>query len=257
MKTLKPATHASFDRKSTVHEIRARFDQEVERFSNLQAGQHATIDAPLSLALIAEAAARVTPQAESLLDVGCGAGNYSLKVLERFPHLNVTLVDLSQPMLERAVERVARATTGKVTSVQADIRELNIGESCFDVICAAAVLHHLRDDEEWHRVFSKFYDSLRPGGSLWVSDLIEHSDKRVQAMMWKRYGDYLTQLKNEAYRDEVFEYISREDTPRSLMFQLNLLHSVGFRDVEILHKNSCFASFGAIRLRSAAGVAFD
>jgi hypothetical protein len=41
----------------------------VERFSNLETGQSATIDAPLALALIAEAAARVTPGATSLLDV--------------------------------------------------------------------------------------------------------------------------------------------------------------------------------------------
>ena len=43
--------------KSTVEEIRARFDNDVERFSNLETGQSATIDAPLALELIAEAAA--------------------------------------------------------------------------------------------------------------------------------------------------------------------------------------------------------
>jgi tRNA (cmo5U34)-methyltransferase len=31
------------------------------------------------------------------------------------------------------------------------------------------------------------------------------------------------------------------------MFQLDLLRSVGFSDVEILHKNSCFAAFGGIK----------
>jgi hypothetical protein len=72
--------------KSTVDQIRERFDGDVERFSNLETGQSATIDAPLSLALIAEAASRVNPHATSLLDVGCGAGNYTLKVLERLPN---------------------------------------------------------------------------------------------------------------------------------------------------------------------------
>ena len=57
-----------FANKSTVDEIRLRFDQEVERFSNLQTGQQATIDAPLAMSLIAEAAARVNPRAQSLLD---------------------------------------------------------------------------------------------------------------------------------------------------------------------------------------------
>jgi len=233
--------------KSTVAQIRERFDADVERFSNLETGQSATIDAPLSLALIAEAAGRVTPAASSLLDVGCGAGNYSLKLLGRLPNLDVTLVDLSRPMLDRAVERVSRATSGKVVALQGDIRELQVEKSRYDIICAAAVLHHLRETREWHAVFSKFYGALRPGGSLWISDLVEHSDARIQALMWERYGAYLAQLKDEAYRDHVFNYVMQEDSPRPLMFQLDLLRSVGFKEVEVLHKNSCFAAFGAIK----------
>ena len=233
--------------KSTIEQIRERFDADVERFSNLETGQSATIDAPLSLTLIADAASRVTPGALSLLDVGCGAGNYSLKILERLPNLEVTLMDLSRPMLDRAVERVSRVTSGRVTALQGDIRELPMGESRFDIICAAAVLHHLREAEEWRSVFSRFYTALKAGGSLWISDLIEHSDARVQALMWERYGAYLTQLKDATYRDHVFAYVAQEDSPRPLMFQLDLLRTVGFKEVEILHKNSCFAAFGAIK----------
>jgi hypothetical protein len=42
--------------KSTVNEIRQRFDVDVERFSNLETGQSATVDAPLAMALVAQAA---------------------------------------------------------------------------------------------------------------------------------------------------------------------------------------------------------
>lgn len=43
--------------KSSVDEIRQRFDADVERFSNLATGQSATVDAPLVLDLITGAAA--------------------------------------------------------------------------------------------------------------------------------------------------------------------------------------------------------
>src|SRR3954469_7446282 len=104
--------------KATVDEIRKRFDADVERFSNLETGQSATVDAPLAMALVAEAAAAPPPPARHVLDVGGGAGNYTLKLLERLPGLDVTLVDLSRPMLDRATERVGRTTTGKVDTVQ-------------------------------------------------------------------------------------------------------------------------------------------
>jgi tRNA (cmo5U34)-methyltransferase len=235
--------------KSSVEEIRARFDQDVERFSNLETGQSATVDAPVVLELIAQAAAATNPHAGALLDVGCGAGNYTLKLIERLPSLReATMIDLSRPMLDRAVQRVsAAAPQVRVTPVQGDVREIELGEGQFDVIVAAAVLHHLRDDGEWRAAFEKFHRALRPGGSIWISDLVAHSLPAVQAMMWRRYGEYLTSLKSEEYRDHVFGYVEKEDTPRPLMYQLDLLRRVAFRSVDVLHKNSCFAAFGAVK----------
>jgi tRNA (cmo5U34)-methyltransferase len=233
--------------KSTVDEIRERFDRDVDRFSSLETGQAATIDAPLVLDLIAKAAAAITPGARDVLDVGCGAGNYTLKLLGQLPNLNATLNDLSQPMLERARERVTPQTNGSVRTIQTDVRAIDLGEEQFDIILAAAVLHHLREDSEWLSVFGKFYRSLRPGGSIWISDLVEHSLPAVQALMRDRYGDYLAALKGDAYREQVFSYVEMEDTPRPLMFQLDLLRQVGFREIEVLHKNSVFAAFGAVK----------
>jgi len=233
--------------KSTVEQIRQRFDGDVERFSNLETGQSATVDAPLALELVARAAAATTPHARAVLDVGCGAGNYTLKLLELLPDLNATLADLSRPMLERATQRVGAATSGRVNIMQGDIRELEIGEAQFDVILAAAVLHHLRGDAEWQEVFQKFYAALRPGGSIWIFDLVESSIPAVQSLMWQRYGQYLTTLRDDDYRTHVFDYIEQEDTPRSLLFQLDTLRTAGFTTVEVLHKNSCFAAFGAVK----------
>ena len=233
--------------KSTVEEIRQRFDGDVERFSNLETGQSATVDAPLAMNLVTEAAAATTPHAQDLLDVGCGAGNYTLKLLEQLPNLNVTLVDLSQPMLERAVQRIQTKTTGAVNAIQSDIRQLDLGQNWFDIILAAAVLHHLRTDDEWRAVFQKFYDALRPDGAIWIFDLVESSMPEIQSLMWRRYGEYLASFKDEAYRDAVFAYVAKEDTPRSVTFQLDLLRTAGFNEVEILHKNSCFAAFGAVK----------
>ena len=231
---------------ASVEQIRERFDTDVERFSTLETGQSSTIDAPLVLDLITGIAAAVTPGAQAVLDVGCGAGNYTLKLLERLPGLHATLIDLSEPMLERARERVLAAGAAGVACLQGDVRELDLGAEQFDVILAAAVLHHLRTEDEWRSVFTKLRRSLRPGGSFWISDLVRHRDPAVQAEMWRRYGEYLVGLKGEEYRDHVFAYVEFEDTPQTLGFQLDMLREVGFREVEVLHKNGCFSAFGGI-----------
>ncbi|MCO5241858.1 MAG: class I SAM-dependent methyltransferase [Chitinophagaceae bacterium] len=233
--------------KSTIEEIRSRFDNDVDRFSNLDTGQVSTIDATVSLELITEAAKRIVPAATQLLDIGCGAGNYTLMMLQKLPGLNCTLVDLSKPMLDRALERVSEKTTGVVKTLQGDIREVNLPENSFDIILAGAVLHHLRDDKDWEVLFSKLYRLLKTGGCLMISDLVIQETEAISDYTWERYGDYLEEVNGKAYRQKVMEYIKKEDSPRPVTYQLELMKKAGFRSVDILHKNMCFAAFGGIK----------
>ena len=136
-------------KKSSVAEIRERFDKDVERFSNLDTGQLTTIDAKISLELITEAARRIVPNAEQLLDIGCGAGNYSLKMLSKLPNLECTLVDLSDPMLDKAYERVSEQTNKKVHVVKGDIREVPLKQNYFDMNLATKMIIHQRRLESY------------------------------------------------------------------------------------------------------------
>ena len=146
----KPESPPESTPKSTPEEIRARFDADVERFSNLETGQSATIDAPLVLDLIAHAAAAVTPAARHIVDVGCGAGNYTLKLLQHLRPSQATLIDLSGPMLDRAVGRISATSAITLRPIQGDIRSIDLGVEQADVIVAAAVLHHLRTADRFY-----------------------------------------------------------------------------------------------------------
>lgn len=236
-----------YSQKATNEEIRARFDNDVERFSNLDTGQVTTIDAPITMELCTEAAKYINPNAKNLLDIGCGAGNYTLRMLSKINNLNCTLNDLSMPMLQKAKERVSRQTNGKVTIIQDDMRHLDLPDNHFGIILAAATLHHLRDDADWEHVFTKMYKTLKPGGSFWISDLITHDSLPLNKLFHDKYAAYLETLGGPEYRKKVLDYVAHEDTPRSVNYQTDLLKQVGFTSVELLHKNSYFAAFGGIK----------
>jgi tRNA (cmo5U34)-methyltransferase len=231
-------------RKLSVDEIRARFDADVDRFSNLATGQTATVDARLSMDLIVQAAARCTPHARDVLDIGCGAGNFSLRLLQEAPGRNITLVDLSHKMLDRAVSRVQPVTSGTVVAIQGDLRDAPWRPAQYDVLLAAMVLHHLRTDAEWEAAYRSMFAAVRPGGSLWVFDLVASASPPVESLMQERYSEYLVGFRGPEFRDEVFAYIEREDTPRPLVEQLDRLRAAGFEQVDVLHKHACFAAFG-------------
>lgn len=237
----------SMNNKSTTEEIKDRFDKDVERFSNLDTGQVSTVDAAISLEVITESAKRIKPDARDLLDIGAGAGNYTLKMLSKIPNLNCTLVDLSLPMLNRSRERVGKVTSGNITCLQGDIREVSLDENKYDIILAGAVLHHLRDDSDWEFVFHKLYSVIKKGGCLMISDLIAQDTDNLTQYFTERYTEYLSGLDGIDYAKNVLAYIEKEDSPRSLNYQLDLMKKVGFRQTEILHKNICFGAFCGIK----------
>lgn len=139
--------------KSSPEAIRNNFDQQVERFSNLETGQTTAVDSPLCMELVARSAALLNPAATRIMDLGCGGGNYAVKVSSLLPDVDCTLVDLSANMLVKAKERVSENISGSVTTIQGDYREVVFEENSYDVITAGTTLHHLREAQEWESVF--------------------------------------------------------------------------------------------------------
>jgi tRNA (cmo5U34)-methyltransferase len=231
--------------KSTPDSIRRNFDQQVERFSNIETGQTTAIDSPLCMELVARSAALLNPEAKRVMDLGCGGGNYAVKITSFLPDVDCTLIDLSANMLEKAEERVAANISGKVWAIQGDYREIPLEENAYDVITAGTTLHHLREDQEWESVFIKVFKALKSGGTFWINDIVISENDEINQMM---LGGWLSILKKQVSPEEVDMYMERyesEDTPRTLSYQLDLMKQVGFSETIVLHKHFNFAAFGA------------
>ncbi|MBN1769414.1 MAG: class I SAM-dependent methyltransferase [Prolixibacteraceae bacterium] len=233
--------------KSSIDTIRQNFDSQVERFSNIETGQTTAIDSPLCIELITQAAKLSTPSARNILDLGCGGGNYAVKLASFFPTANFTLVDISGNMLQAAHKRVSETTNGQVTIIQGDYRELELGENHFDIITAGTTLHHLRGNEEWELVFEKVFRALTPAGSFWINDIVISETDEINDMM---LSGWLSKLKKQVSESDVKMYMNRyetEDTPRTLTYQLELMKNTGFAKTILLHKHFNFAAFGGIK----------
>ena len=76
--------------KSSPEAIRPNFDQQVERFSNLETGQTTAIDSPLCLELVARSAALLNPNAKRVMDLGCGG--VEIMPLKSLPYFLMLIV---------------------------------------------------------------------------------------------------------------------------------------------------------------------
>jgi len=233
--------------KSSVEEITAKFDQLADKYSNIQTGQTSALDSPLCMKLITESSVIFTPNAKDVVDIGCGGGNYMVKLTQLLPEANCTLIDLSEKMLARASERVSAQTSGLVTTIKGDIREIELKENAYDIIMAATVLHHLRTPEEWKLVFSKIYNALRKGGSFWINDVVIHENEAMSKWMLQAWFDTISTYLPEEEVEWCKGQYAKEDTPQTLNFQLELMKEVGFRETHVLHKHFNFAAFGGIK----------
>lgn len=232
--------------KSSIETIRQNFNEQVERFTNIETGQSTAIDSPLCMELVAQTTRAMSPDAQSVMDLGCGGGNYAVKLASQFPTANYTLIDLSEKMLVEAEKRVQALISGKIIAINADYKSIDFGYQCFDIITAGTTLHHLRTEREWESIFGRVYDALKRGGLFFVNDIVIGETPEIDAIMLNGWRSEL-QKNVPGEVDFFMKKYETEDTPQTLNYQLNLMRDVGFSQTILLHKHFNFVTFVGVK----------
>lgn len=117
----------------------------------------------------AELAAQIKLAApKTVIDLGCGPGNSTENLLNRFPEADILGVDSSDDMLESAREKY------KGTSLH--FEQMNISpdmtvDKCYDVVFSNACLQWIPDHE---RLIPKVFDMVNDGGVMAIQLPLSH-----------------------------------------------------------------------------------
>ena len=104
-----------------------------------------------------------------VLDIGGGPGRYSI-FLAQNGH-KVTLVDLSEKLVEQAEENAAKAGVVIQKFIRGNVLDLEtiLPNKSFDAVLCMGPLYHLLEEDERKEAINQCLKLLKPGGILIVS----------------------------------------------------------------------------------------
>ncbi|MDO5826200.1 MAG: 16S rRNA (cytosine(1402)-N(4))-methyltransferase [Methanosphaera sp. rholeuAM130] len=180
-----------------------------------------------------------------VLDLGCGTGNITLKLLERFPKARVTCLDLSKNMLELAKKKLSDYDS--IEYVLGDFTIIDIIDN-YDAVISSLALHHIASDEAKLEMYRHIYDALNDGGVFYNADVTLASTEYHEKMNQSIFDEF---MENNGYSPEEIENhrLKRKanDLPITLTKHLRFLEEVGFKNVDVIWKYYATAVYGAIK----------
>ena len=180
-----------------------------------------------------------------VIDLGCGTGTISQRVLAVFPNAHVTCLDLAENMVEMAKVKLAghphaRYLVGDFNAFAFDAQ--------YDVAVSSLALHHLVTDADKRAFYRQIYDALAPGGVFYNADVVLGSSDALQAMYMRKWQGFMRQnVSCDEMENTWLPKYYDEDRPARLIDHLAWLTGVGFIDVDVVWKYYNYAVYGGAK----------
>lgn len=189
---------------------------------------------------------RYLPNAQppkSILELGCGTGNLTTDILDKFPNAALTVVDISEEMIATCQSKFKDLTS--ITYCQADFKDLAFDPNSFDLIISSIAIHHL-DDLNKQILFKKLYSFLAPNGVFTYLDQCRGTTSEI-------YQKHMESWKVEAFKlgstEENWkiwmDHQEEHDYHAATTDQIQWLENASFKNVDILWKNLLWSVFYA------------
>jgi SAM-dependent methyltransferase len=102
--------------------------------------------------------------ARSVLDAGCGYGEYVYFIGSRYPEVRVTGLEMDGKLAADLAEFAEKDGLNNITVTEGDVLGLDSREA-FDLALCGSVLEHIEDDET---ALARLAAALKPGGTIVV-----------------------------------------------------------------------------------------
>lgn len=200
------------------------------------------------LALLTRLVARPPETPLRVLDVGTGQGLLAALFLDAFPSATAVGLDVSEPMRDIAVERMA-AYGDRFQFVLGDFTggELPpLAGGPFDVAVSSRAIHHVSSPAK-QRLYAAIHAGLRPDGVFLNLDGARPADEEL-ADVYRAAGGRPARARPDEERARLTNHYFE-----TLDEQLDFLRAAGFRHVDCFWKNLDLVLIGGYKSTDSTG----
>lgn len=87
------------------------------------------------------------PKPQTILDIGCGGGHFTLKLAEQFPKAQVKGIDISSQAIEFAQKHLQARSLKNIRFETSPSSHLPFDSNSYDIVTSTLVYHHLEDSQ--------------------------------------------------------------------------------------------------------------
>lgn len=179
-----------------------------------------------------------------VLDLGAGTGLFSSYILNKYPKAKLTLIDLSEAMLDIAKTRFQHHSN--VEYIVSDYTKYDYTER-YDLVISSLSIHHLLDSEK-QELYQKIFSIMKDNSIFINADQVLGLTPYLESLYtskWKNYVENsgLTQQEITAAYER-----TKLDRMTTLDQQINWLQQIGYSDVDCIYKYYNFVVLFARKL---------
>lgn len=144
-----------------------------------------------------------------IFDAGTGTALIPLEFMSRGVRAHITASDLAEQMLIVARENVRAANQSEsIRLVCCDCKHLPDAAATYDTVMSNSIVHHI---PEPRLVLAELWRILKPGGLLFVRDLMRPADGATVDLIVRTYAGDANRHQQQMFRDSLHAALTVEE----------------------------------------------
>ncbi|UOK58569.1 class I SAM-dependent methyltransferase [Metabacillus hrfriensis] len=214
---------------TTINKVKEKFNQNALQYDNQRRKLIPCFDDFYSIPISIIETYKESPR---VLDIGAGTGLFSSFIRKKFPKAKMTLIDISENMLEQAKSRFKE--DDYIDYLIADYTEHKFEEK-FDIVVSSLSIHHLTDEAK-KKLFDNIYFILNPDGVFINADQVLGHTPFIDSIYKNDWKNKINRSGLKGIEIQAAHERMKLDKMTTLVNQINWLINSGFKDVDCVYK---------------------